>query len=61
MASDAFAALYANALPGFFPLANVKYTVTDPVAQQFLQWRSQCGKSFRSSYQILSRNDQAQQ
>ncbi|MFC4455523.1 ABC transporter substrate-binding protein [Deinococcus sonorensis] len=57
VASDEFAQLYANALPGFFPLANVKYTVKDPVAQQFLSWRSQCGKSFRSSYQILSRND----
>lgn len=56
VASDAFAQLYANALPGFFPLANVKYTVKDPVAQEFLKWRSQCGKSFRSSYQILSRN-----
>ncbi|WP_019586104.1 ABC transporter substrate-binding protein [Deinococcus apachensis] len=56
VASDAFASLYANALPGFFPLANVKYTVKDPVAQEFLKWRSQCGKSFRSSYQILSRN-----
>ncbi|GGL87832.1 sugar ABC transporter substrate-binding protein [Deinococcus aerolatus] len=56
VASDSFATLYANALPGFFPLANVKYTVQDPVAQEFLKWRSQCGKSFRSSYQILSRN-----
>lgn len=56
IASDTFAQLYANALPGFFPLANVKYTIKDPVAQEFLNWRSQCGKSFRSSYQILSRN-----
>ncbi|MBZ9752271.1 ABC transporter substrate-binding protein [Deinococcus sp. HMF7604] len=56
VASDTFASLYANALPGFFPLANVKYTVKDPVAQDFLKWRSQCGKSFRTSYQILSRN-----
>lgn len=56
VASDAFATLYANALPGFFPLANVKYTVKDPVAQEFLKWRTQCDKSFRSSYQILSRN-----
>ena len=56
VASDEFAQLYANALPGFFPLANVKYTVKDPVAQQFLSWRGQCGKTFRSSYQILSRN-----
>ncbi len=56
VASDTFAQLYANALPGFFPLAKVKYTVKDPVAQEFLSWRTQCGKSFRSSYQILSRN-----
>ncbi|GGR06860.1 ABC transporter substrate-binding protein [Deinococcus ruber] len=56
VASDAFAQIYANALPGFFPLANVKYTLKDPVAQEFVKWRTQCGKSFRSSYQILSRN-----
>lgn len=56
VASDSFASLYANALPGFFPLANVKYSVKDPVAQEFLSWRAKCGKSFRSSYQILSRN-----
>ena len=49
VASDSFATLYANALPGFFPLANVKYTVKDPVAQEFLAWRTQCGKSFRLS------------
>ncbi|ULH17620.1 ABC transporter substrate-binding protein (plasmid) [Deinococcus sp. KNUC1210] len=55
VASDAFAQIYANALPGFF-LANVKYTLKDPVAQEFVKWRTQCGKSFRSSYQILSRN-----
>ncbi|MBF6594587.1 MAG: carbohydrate ABC transporter substrate-binding protein [Thermaceae bacterium] len=56
IASDEFAQLYANALPGFFPLANVKYTVSDPVAQQFLDWRKECQTTFRSSYQILSRN-----
>ena len=56
IASDTFAQLYANALPGFFPLANVKYTLKDPVAQQFVSWRNLCGKSFRSSYQVLSRN-----
>jgi raffinose/stachyose/melibiose transport system substrate-binding protein len=55
-ATDEFAQLYANALPGFYPLAEVKYTVNDPVAQEFLNWRKQCKASFRSSYQILSRN-----
>lgn len=56
VASDEFAQLYANALPGFFPLANVSYTVSDPVAQEFLNWRKQCQASFRTAYQILSRN-----
>jgi raffinose/stachyose/melibiose transport system substrate-binding protein len=56
VASDEFAQLYANALPGFFPLANVSYTVADPVAQEFLSWRKQCQASFRTAYQILSRN-----
>jgi raffinose/stachyose/melibiose transport system substrate-binding protein len=55
-ATDEFAQLYANALPGFYPLAEVKYTVDDPIAQEFLNWRKQCKASFRSSYQILSRN-----
>ncbi len=56
VSSDEFAQLYANALPGFFPLANVKYTLSDPVAQEFVNWRKECKASFRSAYQILSRN-----
>ncbi len=56
VASDEFAQLYANALPGFFPLANVKYTLGDPVAQEFVNWRKDNQSSFRCSYQILSRN-----
>jgi raffinose/stachyose/melibiose transport system substrate-binding protein len=56
VATDEFAQLYANALPGFFPLANVNYTVSDPVAQTFLNWRKECQASFRTAYQILSRN-----
>ncbi len=56
LATDQFAQLYANAVPGFYPLADVNYTIADPVAQQFLSWRKTCDKTFRSSYQILSRN-----
>ncbi|AFZ68018.1 ABC transporter substrate-binding protein [Deinococcus peraridilitoris] len=56
MAGPEFARLYANALPGFYPLANVAYKVNDPVAQEFLDWRKTCDKTFRSSYQLLSRN-----
>jgi len=56
VASDEFAQPYANALPGFFPLANVKYSLEDPVAQEFVNWRKDNATSFRCSYQILSRN-----
>ena len=54
-ASPEFATIYANALPGFFPLANVKADIKDPVAQTFLSWRHECKTTIRNSYQILSR------
>jgi len=54
-ATPEFATIYANALPGFFPLANVKADIKDPVAQTFLSWRNECKTTIRNSYQILSR------
>ncbi|MGL4488369.1 MAG: ABC transporter substrate-binding protein [Rhizobiaceae bacterium] len=53
--SPEFAALYANALPGFFPLSNEAVTLEDPLAQEMVSWRSKCKSSIRSTYQILSR------
>ncbi|MFO1034118.1 MAG: ABC transporter substrate-binding protein [Hyphomicrobiales bacterium] len=53
--SEEFANLYANALPGFFPLSNAKVTLTDDVAQEFVNWRGTCKSTIRNSYQILSR------
>ena len=55
MASQEFAELYANALPGFFPLANHKVELKDPLAQEFVSWRDECESTIRSTYQILSR------
>jgi raffinose/stachyose/melibiose transport system substrate-binding protein len=52
-----FAELYANALPGFFPLSNGEVTLTDPVAQEFINWRGTCESTIRNSYQILSRGE----
>ena len=57
VASEDFAKLYANALPGFFPLSNAKVTLDDPLANQFLSWRQECKSTIRDSYQILSRGD----
>jgi raffinose/stachyose/melibiose transport system substrate-binding protein len=55
VASDEFAGLYANALPGFFPLSSAKVTLDDPLANEFLSWRQQCESTIRNSYQILNR------
>jgi raffinose/stachyose/melibiose transport system substrate-binding protein len=58
MTTPEFAVLYANALPGFFPLSNAKVTLKDPLANEFLSWRGTCKSTIRNSYQILSRGDQ---
>ena len=53
--SDEFANIFANALPGFFPLSSAKVTISDDVAQTFVGWRGECKSTIRDSYQILSR------
>jgi raffinose/stachyose/melibiose transport system substrate-binding protein len=50
-----FAELYANALPGFFPLSDHKVNLEDPLAQEFISWRGKCKSTIRPTYQILSR------
>ncbi len=52
-----FAGLYANSLPGFFSLSNHSVTLSDPVAQDFVDWRNDCESTIRNSYQILSRGE----
>lgn len=53
--SSEFATIFANALPGFFPLSDAPVTLDDPLAQEFISWRGECESSIRSTYQILSR------
>jgi raffinose/stachyose/melibiose transport system substrate-binding protein len=53
--SDEFANIFANALPGFFPLSSSKVKINDDVAQTFVSWRGECKSTIRNSYQILSR------
>lgn len=55
MTTPEFAELYANSLPGFFPLSKHKVELTDTVAQEFVSWRGKCEQTIRNSYQILSR------
>jgi raffinose/stachyose/melibiose transport system substrate-binding protein len=52
-----FAEIYANALPGFFPLSKAQVTVKDPLAAEMVGWRKDCKSTIRNSYQILSRGD----
>jgi len=57
MTSAEFAELYSNALPGFFTLSDHQISLTDPLAQEFLDWRGECESTIRNSYQILSRGE----
>ncbi len=57
VASPEFSSLYANALPGFFSLANEPVSLDDPLAQEFVSWRGECESTIRNSYQILSRGE----
>lgn len=54
-ATPEFSTLFANSLPGFFPLTDAKVQLDDPLAQEFLSWRDECKSTIRSTYQILSR------
>ena len=53
--SSEFSSIFANALPGFFPLSNAAVELQDPLAQEIISWRDKCESSIRSTYQILSR------
>jgi raffinose/stachyose/melibiose transport system substrate-binding protein len=57
VASAEFATLYSNALPGFFSLSSEPVEIADPIAAEFVGWRSECSSTIRSSYQILSRGE----
>ena len=55
VASPAFAKIYANAAPGFFPLTNEPVELDNALAKEFVAWRQSCQPTLRSTYQIRSR------
>ena len=57
VASEEFASLYANSLPGFFSLSSFDVAMEDPLAQEFVSWRKDCHSTIRSTYHILSRGE----
>ncbi len=55
LTSKEFAQAFAENQPGFFPLADYKLDIKDPLAAEFISWRQQCKSSIRIFYQFLSR------
>lgn len=55
VASPEFGTIFANELPGFYPLSDTPVTINDPLAQEFASWRDECESTIRSTYAILSR------
>lgn len=55
IASPEFAALYSNALPGFFSLNSKPVTLKSPLAREFASWRTACESTIRPTYHLLNR------
>jgi len=57
LTTQEFAQAFADNQPGFFPLADYKVDIKDPLAAQFLSWRQSCKSSIRVFYQFLGRGN----
>jgi raffinose/stachyose/melibiose transport system substrate-binding protein len=55
VASPEFGTIFANSLPGFYPLSNTPVEIKDPLAQEFASWRKACKSTIRFDYALLSR------
>ena len=52
-----FAEIFANEVPGFFPLHTHSIAVNDPVANEFISWKDTCDTTIRNSYHIVGRGE----
>ncbi|MGH9211426.1 MAG: ABC transporter substrate-binding protein [Acidimicrobiales bacterium] len=59
VASDEFAEIYTNALPGFFSLRDGAVDVDNELAGEFVSWRDDCDSTIRLPAQKLNRGDPA--
>lgn len=59
VASEDFASLYANELPGFFPLRDGEVSVDNELASEILSWRDDCESTIRLPAQKLNRGEPA--
>lgn len=55
VASKDFAELFANHIPGLFPMTDEPTTLNDDVARAFVSWRDICKTTIRLSSQTLNR------
>ena len=54
-----FAQAYSDNQPGFFSLSSHPIEVKDPLAAEFVSWRSECSSTIRLFDQFLSRGEPA--
>jgi raffinose/stachyose/melibiose transport system substrate-binding protein len=59
VASEEFAKLYANALPGFFPLRDGEVELDNEIAGEIVSWRDDCESTIRLPAQKLNRGEPA--
>lgn len=59
VASEEFAELYSNELPGFFPLREGEVSIDNELANEFVSWRGDCESTIRLPSQKLNRGDPA--
>ena len=57
LTSAEFAEIFANEVPGFFPLHTHSINVNDPVAQEFISWKDTCDTTIRNSSHIVGRGE----
>lgn len=56
-ASQDFGELYANAVPGFFPLGEYDVSIDDELATEFVSWREECESTARINFENLTAGD----
>ncbi len=56
-AGQEFGELYANAVPGFFPLGDYEVDVDNELANEFVSWRDECESTARLNFEDLTAGD----
>ena len=57
VASEEFATIYSNALPGFFSLSEHEVELQNELAAEFVSWREDCESTIRLADEVLSSGD----